>query len=118
MSPRPRQSISGKEICKCGHPRFSHCNDPDGRRNRGKCVGNVRQFIRPIEGVERHPSDRQLTQPQAEAALQKLSRKDNTNNMRLHRVMVRGFIVTDCECPTFHTVDIGQVLIHKPGGTQ
>ena len=109
--------------CRCGHDRIVHCNDEDDRLNRGKCTGSVRQWVVYVPSkirLKNHPSDIYLNDNQTNAIIQEMLKRGKTQEQkdywagRVQNMMKKGYRKMFCECPTYHTVDIGHVLIHKP----
>ncbi len=108
------------ENCRCGHPRRLHRN-VEGMDGRDPCRGEVRQFLGRVPDDYRpymRDSDVELNFGQADDMIKELQKKvEKAPNYegRLKKMLRRGFRRIDCECPMYHTVDIGGVKIHKPG---
>lgn len=103
------------ERCRCGHTKFQHLNDSDGRIGRHRCTATVRRYFQdqPVE-----LGDLVLTSEQTKIILQKeveAARKSSNYEQRLAKMLARGYDIITCECQMYHLVDLGQVILHVPG---
>lgn len=100
-------------LCKCGHPRRVHC----GASGRNPCTGEVRQIIK--RGfIDQRPGDVMLDETQAANLVEEFevrAKKNPSCERLLRHLLKRGYRIITCRCQLYHTIEIGQVLIHKPG---
>ncbi len=104
---------STEPLCKCGHPRRVHC----GTSGRNPCTGEVRQIIYP-GFIDQRPGDVMLDDDTALNLAEEYrlrAKKNPSYERKLQRLLKRGYRIITCRCQLYHTIEIGQVLIHKPG---
>lgn len=104
--------------CKCGHRKFDHLHGKGGSDNRNRCTRQVRYFLYPLEDSTRlRPGDVRLTQEQTQKWWTEQEKKlEYTNNwQRFRHHVARGYYSELCECPMYHTVELGKVGILIPG---
>jgi hypothetical protein len=105
-------------LCKCGHQAMAHRHDNEGRQNRGPCSADVRRFFtKPGPGVLRS-GDIVLSPEQTKAVLETAQDRAATASSytkKFAKLLYRGFEIIGCQCPMYHTVDLGQVSLIIPG---